>query len=199
MSFLDIAKSRYTTKKYDPEGSIDVAAVQELQEVLRLCPSSINSQPWLFTFIADQALKEELAEVSFHNKEKIKNASHVVVFASIDSVDKFEKDNLVLLPEGARGYYARMIKPKGDVYIKDWMARQVYLSLGYFLSACAVMGIDSTPMEGVDPEAYDRILRSEGYKTLFAVAIGRRDKEDVNQPVFTPKFRFPKEKVIREL
>ena len=59
------------------------------------------------------------------------------------------------------------------------------------------MGIDSTPMEGVETDAYDRILQQDEYKTLFAVAIGYRDKEDANQPSITPKFRLEKERVIR--
>lgn len=199
MDFLDTAKSRYTTKKYDPSRKITEDTILRLQEILRFSPSSINSQPWLFTFIGDDSLKKELSEVSFHNKEKVIAASHVVVFSVIDAVDKFEKENLALLPEGARAYYERMIKPKGETAIKTWMAHQVYLSLGFFLSACASLDVDSTPMEGIDPEAYDRILKPEGYKTLFAVAIGFRDKEDANQPAKTPKFRFPKEKVVRQL
>lgn len=199
MDFLDIAKNRYTTKKYDPNGEISEETILRLQEILRFSPSSINSQPWLFTFIGDDNLKKELSEVSFHNKEKVIAASYIVVFSVIDNVEKFEKENLALLPEGARGYYNRMIKPKGESAIKTWMAHQVYLSLGFFLSACASMGIDSTPMEGIDPAAYDRILKPEGYTTLFAVAIGYRDKEDANQPAITPKFRFPKEQVIRQL
>ncbi len=92
-----------------------------------------------------------------------------------------------------------MVKPKGESEIKSWLSCQVYLSLGFFLSACASMGIDSTPMEGIQTEAYDRILQQDGYKTLFAVAIGYRDKEDANQPSITPKFRLDMENVIRTI
>ena len=59
------------------------------------------------------------------------------------------------------------------------------------------MGIDSTAMEGILPQAYDQHLPKDGYKTLFAVAIGYRDPEDKNQPSITPKKR--KESVVREL
>ncbi|WP_255417136.1 hypothetical protein [Proteiniphilum sp. X52] len=38
-----------------------------------------------------------------------------------------------------------------------------------------------------------------GYKTLFAVAIGYRDKEDANQPSITPKFRLDMENVIQTI
>lgn len=65
--------------------------------------------------------------------------------------------------------------------IKAWFGRQVYLALSIFLSACAEMGIDSTPMEGIDSESYDKIFELDNYTSLMAVAIGHRDEEDFNQ------------------
>ncbi|MCE5206369.1 MAG: NAD(P)H-dependent oxidoreductase [Porphyromonadaceae bacterium] len=199
MSFLDIAKNRYTTKKYDPSMKIDNATIEKLKEILRLSPSSINSQPWKFTFISDAEMKKELAKVSCHNESKVNDASHVVVFSVVEEVKDFEKKNLSLLPERAGLYYNRVLKPRSKAEIKTWLACQVYLSLGFFLSACASMGIDSTPMEGIQCEEYDRNLQQNGYKTLFAVAIGYRDKEDENQPSLTPKFRLDPENVIRSI
>lgn len=199
MNFLDIAKNRYTTKKYDPSGKIAEETIAQLEEILRLSPSSINSQPWKFTFISDDKTKNELSKVSFHNEQKVKDTSHVIVFSVIENVKDFEKWNLSRLPERSEVYYNRMVKPKGEAKIKSWLSCQVYISLGFFLSTCASMDIDSTPMEGIDTEAYDRILQQEGYKTLFAVAIGYRDKDDVNQPSITPKFRLEKENVIRNI
>lgn len=199
MSFLDIAKSRYTTKKYDPNGKIADETIEQLKEILRLSPSSINSQPWKFTFISDEKTKSELSKVSYHNEQKINDASHIVVFSVIENVEDFENGNLTLLGSEKAAYYNRMVKPKGEAGIKSWLSCQVYLSLGFFLSACASMGIDSTPMEGIETAEYDRILQQEGYKTLFAVAVGYRDKEDANQPLITPKFRLDMENVIRTI
>ncbi len=92
-----------------------------------------------------------------------------------------------------------MLKPRGDEQIKTWLISQVYLSLGFFLSATASLGIDSTPMEGIQVESYDDILQDDDYKTLFAVAIGYRDNEDINQPVHTPKFRLEQNQIIRSI
>ena len=44
MNFLNIASSRYTTKKYDPNKTIDDDTIGKLKEIIRLSPSSINSQ-----------------------------------------------------------------------------------------------------------------------------------------------------------
>ncbi|MGD9928456.1 MAG: NAD(P)H-dependent oxidoreductase [Mangrovibacterium sp.] len=195
-NFKTLAANRYTTKKYDSTKRISEELVEELKEVLWLSPSSINSQPWRFTFIANPSLKNELAKYSFHNEEKVKDASHIVVFSVIDDVAAFEKQIAENLPEGAIAYYNKNIKPGPEDQIKNWMAHQVYLSLGFFLSACAHMAIDSTPMEGIDKSAYDRLLKLDGHRTLFAVALGYRDADDSNQPVIKPKSRMGRDKVV---
>ncbi|MFJ1473436.1 NAD(P)H-dependent oxidoreductase [Capnocytophaga cynodegmi] len=198
MNFLDLAKNRYTTKIYQNK-KISEEKINDLKEILRLAPSSINSQPWRFIFVSDENKKQELAKVSFFNESKINNASHLVVFLGFDDLEKFESQIRKCLPEGQVNYYLQNVKPKGEEVTKKWLHRQVYVSLGYFLSACASMGIDSTPMEGIQMEKYDEILQQDGYKTLFAVAIGYRDSNDSNQPDKNPKSRLPLEEVIFEL
>ena len=88
------------------------------------------------------------------------------------------------------------MKTRGVEAVKNWLSKQVYISLGYFLTACASMGIDSTPMEGIDNQEYNKILNLNQYHTLFAVAIGYRNPEDANQPSIKPKNRLPLEKII---
>ncbi|RLJ23478.1 nitroreductase/dihydropteridine reductase [Chryseobacterium sp. 7] len=198
MNFLDKMKNRYTVKKYNPQGKISEEQIATLQEILNLSPSSINSQPWNFIFVNDPELKKQLGDKSYFNKEKVVDSSHVIVFQVIKNVENFEKQIEENLPEGSVNYYRTMVKPKGEEAIKSWLGHQVYLSLGVLLSACAAMGIDSTPMEGIEPEEYDTILKNEKYETLFAVAIGERDKADANQPQFNPKKRLNAEKVIVE-
>lgn len=196
MDFLALAESRYTTKKYNSNEKISDEKIKQLTAILRLSPLSINSQPWKFTMISDEKLKNELASVSYFNEPKVKDASHVVVFSAIDDVEKFEQHIKQNLPEGAVGYFNQFIKPKPEAEIKAWFGHQVYLSLGFFLSACAALGIDSTPMEGIKTEEYDKILKIDGYTTLFAVAIGYRAAEDANQPSVKPKTRLALENVV---
>lgn len=120
----------------------------------------------------------------------------MVVFSAVDDIDKFEQRINQTLPEGNLGYYNSFLKPLPQSEVKAWLKHQVYLSLGFFLSACASFGIDSTPMEGIENEIYDSILRLDGYKSLFAVAIGYRNPEDANQPSKNPKSRLPLEQIL---
>jgi len=197
MNFLNLAKSRYTTKSYNPNKRVTEETITELKEILSLSPSSINSQPWKFIFISDEKLKSELASVSYFNQQKINEASHLVVFSVINDIQEFENQIKQNLPEGSVNYYNQFLKPKPEAEIKSWLEHQVYLSLGFFLSACASMNIDSSPMEGIKNQEYDKILQLDGYKALFAVAIGFRNPEDTNQPSIKAKSRLPLEQTIQ--
>ena len=196
MSFINAMQSRYTTKKYDPTKKIDPKKIEELKKILQLSPSSINSQPWLFTFVSNQEKKEELSKVSWHNTEKILDCDTVVVLSKIKDIELFEKQINFYLPEGAIAYYNEFIKGNPAHEIQAWFEKQVYLSLGILLSACAEMEIDATPMEGIEPEKYDEILGNDNYTTVVAVAIGHRAEDDFNQPEKKPKSRKDLEEVI---
>ena len=61
MEILDILRSRYTTKTYDSTFHLSDKQLEDIKEMLRLCPSSINSQPWAFELISDRETKSLLA------------------------------------------------------------------------------------------------------------------------------------------
>ena len=197
MNFLHSFQERYTTKMYDANKKISKENIEDLKEILRLSPSSINSQPWIFSFVSDIDTKKKLAKVSRHNAEKVINCDTVVVFSAIDNIELFESNIQEYLPERAINYFNTYVKVLPEQEIKNWFSKQVYLALGVLLSACASMKIDSTPMEGIDMEGYDEIVTIPNYKTTVAVAIGYRDDEDANQLHFMPKKRLNKDRVIR--
>lgn len=200
MSFLEKMKSRYTVKKYNPNGTISDETVQQLKDILQLSPSSINSQPWNFVFVNESSEnREKLADASYWNRDKVVNSNLLIVFQVLKNPEDFEKQIEGYMPEGSINYYKNFVKSKGETAIKSWMAHQVYLSLGVLLSACAEMGLDSTPMEGIENDKYDEIINNDKYETLFAVTVGTRSEEDTNQPVHTPKKRLDRKEVIVEI
>jgi len=196
MSFIDEMRKRYTTKKYNPSKRIEKRKLEELKEILWLSPSSLNSQPWKFVFVSDKTKKEALSKVSFHNDGKVTDCDTVVVFTRVDNMDLFEE----LVEEGLAqyqiDYYYDNIKPLGEAKIKEWFDKQVYLSVGILLAACADMQIDATPMEGVEAERYDELLGLKDYSTVMAVAIGYRDAADFNQPSKKPKRRRTRDQIV---
>ena len=199
MNFLDLAKRRYATKKYDTAQKISATQIETLKEIIRLSPSSINSQPWKFTFVTDETLKKQLAAQSYMNENSINDVGLLVVFSVMEDIVDFEKRNISVLPEGWIAFYEQMVKSNGDAATKSWMENQVYLSLGYFLSACISMGLDATPMEGINRKAYKELLSQDGYKPLFAVTVGYADASDTMHPDVLPKSRFQQNEIIQSI
>ena len=60
------------------------------------------------------------------------------------------------------------------------MINQAYLALGNMLTVCAVEDIDACPMEGFEPEHYDRILGLQelGLKSVLVLPVGYRADDD---------------------
>ncbi len=201
MSFLDLAKVRYSTKKYDNTKQVSNEQIEELKQILRLSPSSINSQPWKFTFVTDPTLKKELASKSYVNEQSINDVNLLVVFSVMENIEHFENRNLSVLPEAwVKGFYEPLVKSNGNEAVKTWLENQVYLSLGFFLSACMNMGLDATPMEGIERQAYKQILNQDRYSPLFAVTVGYADApNDWAHPTILPKSRFELKEVVESI
>lgn len=189
MKFVELMRQRYTTKSYDASKRIETEKIEELLESLRLAPSSINSQPWGFTVVSDQALKERLAEHSLFNADKVRDCSHLVVLSVYRDVATFEAERLHDMEPRAVEYYQRQKAIVGEQAIASWLEKQVYIALGVLLTGAAYEGIDSTPMEGVDTEAYGKVLGLDKYRPLLVVPLGIRTTDDSNQPQITPKNR----------
>ena len=182
MEILQTLRERYTTKVYDPTFDLSDEQLSQIREILRLCPSSLNSQPWAFQLIGRGELKDRLAEVSFINEERVKDASHLLVIYVYREVDVFTKERTASLSESAQAFFRSAILSRGDEGVQDWMRRQAYIALGVLL-------IDSTPMEGIQLDEYDRLLGQAKYRPVLAVSLGKRTQDDSNQPSITPKVR----------
>ncbi len=57
MDILKLFRERYTTKLYDSTYRLQAEEINQIKEILRLAPSSINSQPWAFEIIEDECNK----------------------------------------------------------------------------------------------------------------------------------------------
>lgn len=193
---LEGMNQRYATKLFDANQKLSQQQLEDILEILRLAPSSINAQPWHYTVVSNPTLKSELAKASYINEDKINRCSHLIVFEVETDLESFasrlEKD----LPEPAFAYYRDMLVPMGEETIKNWMIHQVYLAMGIALNACASLAIDACPMEGIDRNEYARILQLEKSYPVVGLALGIRDPQDYNQPHITPKTRQTNEEIF---
>lgn len=187
LSFLSAMQQRYTTKKYDNKGTLTKKEIDELQEILRLSPSSLNSQPWQFSIVSSSEEKATLAQYAMHNKEKVLNCSHIVVLSVYKEVDTFEKERLLDLT--SQEFYINHLASQGEGVVKHWETKQLYIALGVLLSAAAQMGIDATPMEGIETSQWTQALGLTNFEVVVAVALGKGAPDDHNRISTTPKKR----------
>ena len=182
MDIIKLLQSRYTTKVYDPSFRLSEEELATIKEVLRLSPSSINSQPWAFELIEDEALKSVLAEESRSNLERVKQASLLIVFYTYRDVETFIKERIDTQEAPVQTYFHNYVASQGREAIQAWQTHQVYIALGVLLTSLASMGLDSTPMEGINIDKYDELLGREKYRPVLAVLVGRHAEDDFNHP-----------------
>lgn len=199
MTILELIQKRYTAKKYNTNQDIPQDKIDDLKEILRLAPSSINSQPWKFTFVQNPAIKAKLASVSMHNEEKINQAKLLIVFSVADDLDAFQHVVDTEFSEVRRDWYNQIKASMSESDLKIWLSKQVYIALGVGLTASIALGLDSTAMEGIETDKYKEILGMAAYKPLFAMAVGYGADDDVNRIESTPKSRRKLENVIETI
>ena len=198
---------RYSTKKFDPTKKIPVETWRVLEQALVLAPSSYGLQPWKFVVVEDPAVRQKLFGASWGQTQPL-TCSHFVVFSVNENVDAAHVDRHIdriaevrgASKESLRGYRDAMVgsadKARGDGTLRAWMSHQVYIALGEFMAAAALLAVDTCPMEGIQGPDYDEILglAREGYATLCACAAGYRAADD--RYAAAPKVRFKPSEVI---
>lgn len=206
---IDDLLSRRTCKKYDPTKKVSKADLEVLYEAMRLSASSINSQPWKFIVIESDVAKTRMSstfEDKFQfNQPHVFDSSHIILFAHnprytrenyAEVVDKGIEDKRTKPEdrEGAFGsfLFAEMNTDKSG-NTAAWTKAQTYIALGNTLHTIARLGLDSTPMEGIDSERVNKEFAEEleGYECHVALAIGYRHPEnDYNATIPKSRRRF---------
>ncbi|GAA5481048.1 NAD(P)H-dependent oxidoreductase [Haloferula sargassicola] len=197
---------RYATKHFDPDRPLPEEATHALMEALRLAPSSFGLQPWKFIFVRDPELRGKLKAASW-NQPQVSEASELVVIAARNDLEQHDIDRWMDCLATAQGQeksalsaVTRMIEGFVDRMSPGerhaWNSRQCYIALGQLMTAAAVLGIDTCPLEGMDPAAYDVVLElgGTGYATCVACAIGYRSERDHTGD--RPKARFARDEVV---
>ncbi len=198
---------RYATKSFDPSKKIAATDWAALEQALILTPSSYGMQPYKFLVITDPAVKEKLVPASWNQRQPA-DCSHYIVFAARTANSLADVDEYMARIAEVRGGTADALGGFKKMLVADvvdgergkaateWAARQAYIALGNFMTAAAVLGIDTCPMEGFVPAQYDEILglREKGLTAAVACAAGYRASDDKYAAL--PKVRFPASKLI---
>lgn len=198
---------RYAVKKFDAVKKIPADQWAALEQSLVLAPSSFGIQPWKFIVVESPSVRAQLKPASW-GQGQVVDASHLVVLTLRKGVDAAYITRFIERTAEVRGTTVAAMAPYHQVVqgavdgatnagvIDVWQSRQVYIAAGQFMTAAAVLGIDTCPLEGIEPAKYDEILglKGTGYETLCAIAAGYRAADD--KYAATPKVRFAASDVI---
>lgn len=201
---------RYAAKKMDANRPAEQEKVDTILEAIRLTATSSGLQPYELIVVKNPEIKAKIKPHAW-NQDQVTDCSHLLVFAAWDNYTEERINMMFDLVNDERGFvnegwenYRKMIL---DLYpIRDaetnyaHAARQAYIGLGTALIAAAEEGIDSTPMEGFDPEKVDEILelKKRGLRSVILLPLGYRADEG-DWLVNLKKVRRSKENFITEI
>lgn len=209
-ALLDALQWRYATKKFDPSRTIPRDTWSALEQALVLSPSSFGLQPWKFLVITDPAVRRSLVPLSWGQSQPV-DCSHFVVFTVRRGLDAADVDRFVNRIAEVRGGTVDALAGYRNVMVGSldrartagtldlWQTHQVYIALGQFMASAALLGVDTCPMEGLEPARYDEVLglAGTGYATVVACAAGYRSTDD--KYIHLKKVRFESNQVIQRI
>ena len=198
---------RYATKHFDPARKIPDADWHPLEQALILSPSSVGLQPWKFIVVTDPAMKARLRPAAW-DQAQVTDCSHFVVLAVRKNLGPEHLDRHIGRMAEVRGVtteslgsFRQMVtgnldKARAEARLDIWQSHQVYIALGQLLASAALLGVDTCPMEGFEPEKFDEILglTGTGWASVVCCAAGYRSVDD--KYATTKKVRFKPEDVI---
>ena len=189
-NMIEALEWRYAVKKFDSEATLTTEQLDAVKQAFNLSASSYGLQPYSLVLIQNKEVQASLVPHSY-GQQQVAQASALLVFCIRTDFNAAYIDAFFNLTAEARGQaleslegYKNFMKSsfenKTEEEIMNWASKQVYLTMGTLLAACAAMGIDSCPMEGFNAAAYDQELglASQNLRSVLAMPIGIRSSED---------------------
>jgi nitroreductase len=201
-TLLSALNWRYATKAFDAAKDIPADTWSALEQSLVLTPSSFGLQPWKFIVIRDKALRESLVAHSWSQRQ-IADCSHLVVMTvkkavSVADIDAFLARMIEVrggTADALTGYRGMMVgAQEGGYMTESWAKSQAYIALGQFMTAAALLEIDTCPMEGFVAAEWDKALGLTDSTCAVLCPAGYRSADD--RYATLPKVRFDAAQVI---
>jgi nitroreductase len=119
------------------------------------------------------------------------------IMRMMKEVKQFPEDVVEMYSKFYREFQERDFDLDTDKKLFDWAAKQCYIALGNMLTAAALVGIDSCPIEGFHQEKAENLLKekfdvdTDKYGLSYMVAFGHRKEEPPH-----PKTRRSLEEIV---
>jgi nitroreductase len=213
-AILDAYWFRHACKEFDATKAISSDDFEFILETARLSPSSFGLEPWKFLVVQKPALREKMLPMVWGGQKQLPTASHVIIslirktcFMRYDSeyVQHFMRQ-VQKFPEDAATVRTAILKKfqeqdftllDSERAMVDWGGKQTYIALGNMMTAAAMIGIDSCPIEGFEKATLEKFLADEmainleAWSVSYLVAFGYRKAEPAR-----PKTRQTRDAVV---
>ncbi len=178
-AILDAYQFRHACKAYDPARKISDDDFRFILETGRLSPSSFGLEPWRFVVVQEPQTRALIRDMAWGAREKVMECSHFVVILARqpamlspdgDYLPRFMRE-VQHLPEEVVQMRLRFFRNFSEKDFElaghprafyDWACKQTYIALGNMLTAAAMIGVDSTAIEGFPLEAMNSALAGRG-------------------------------------
>ncbi len=212
-AIIDAFQYRHATKEFDATKQLTDDDINFILKTANLSPSSFGFEPWHFVVVQDKELRELLKPVAWGAPLKLDTASHFILGLSMKAsqtkwdsdyimhmmkdVKQFPEDVIEMYSKFYREFQERDFDLDTDKKLFDWASKQTYIALGNMMTAAALNGIDSCPIEGFHQEKAEALLSEKfdvdtsKYGLSFMVAFGYRKEEPPH-----PKTRRPLEEIV---
>ena len=193
-TFEEAMNFRHACKVFDENKKISDDDIKYILEAGRKSPSSFGMEAWKFLVITNEELKAKLQAVCW-DQIQVTSCSHLVII--LTGIDCVKPESGLVKKRFARrempaetldfymGLYSSNLENtlSSDENIESWTAKQTYIALGNMMTAGAVLGLDSCPIEGFDKAKVEEILELDTSKFRLAVVLpfGYRIKEQSEQ------------------
>lgn len=196
---LDAFMFRHACKEFDPQAKVSEEDFLFILETARLSPSSFGFEPWQFLVIQDMDARQKLLPHVWGGKTQIPTASHFLVCLAMKTpllkydsagisdfmrqIQELPEDRITARTE----YYATFQQSDfrlldSDRAMFDWACKQCYIAQANMMTAAALIGIDSCPIEGFAQDKVDEVLAEDfgvdldEYGVAYMLAFGYRIK-----------------------
>ena len=160
--------------------------------------------------ITNEELKKEIVPIAWE-QQQVADCSHLLVFAAWDNYTEERIDHIYGITTEAREQPVDRYKDYTDrlksIYLSRsdeenfaHTARQSYIAFAYAIAMAAELKVDTTPMEGFDNDALDKLLnlREKGLRSVTMLPLGYRDEAN-DWLVNMKKARHPQSEFIIEI
>lgn len=189
---------RHATREFDTKRKVSDDDINFILKIANLSPSSFGFEPWHFVVVQDPELRKALEPQVTGASLRLNTASHFILGLSMKApmtrwdskyimhmlkeVKQFPDDNMKRYLGLYKVFQESDFVLDTDRKLLDWASKQSYIALGNMLTAAAMIGIDSCPIEGFIKEKAEVFLNeklgvnTQNYGLSYMVAFGYRNE-----------------------